>query len=191
MNSRALPRLLVVVLTLILVTTGLASAPVGAAEPINWSDTNTRANVLVQDCHGPGNVSKYSPTLAFGFDFEITTSYTVDRHFSVFADNTGINHPVMERRTVDFAGIAANTTTGIALAYDGSFTRTATAAREDFTITDLTLRLVLANEEDVTVTVDHDRPGMIDTPEAVLLAYAPRGLQTSLCSYFAGLKDTA
>jgi hypothetical protein len=188
MNSYALPRVLVVVLTLVLVTTGLATARAAAAETVDWSDMESRENVLVQDCHGSSVVSGFSPTLAFGFDFEIISSYTADRDFSLITDYTGIDHPVMERRYVSFAGIAANSKTGLSLAYDGHFTRTGTYAQGDFTITDLALHLVPANEEDVTVTVDRDSLGPIDSPEAVLLALAPSGLQTSLCGFFAGLK---
>jgi hypothetical protein len=188
MHSHVLPRLLVVVVSLVLVVTGLASAPVGAADNTVWSDTDSRVNVLVQDCHGPSHMSGYSPTLAFGFDFEITTSYTVDRDFSVIADYTGIDHPVMERRIVTFAGRVANAASGLSLDYDGHFARTGSYAQRDFTITDLSLHLVPSNEKDVTISVERDSSGVIETPESVLLAYAPRGLHSSLCSYFAGLE---
>ncbi|MFL5758915.1 MAG: hypothetical protein ACJ789_04205 [Thermomicrobiales bacterium] len=191
MNAHAIPRLFVIVLTCVLLAAGFALAPAAAAEGVNWSDTQSGEDVLVQDCRGASVVGGFSPTLAFGFDFAITTSYRLDRAFTMFADYTGIEHPVMERRFVTFAGTAANTTTGLELAYDGHFTRTATAAQEDVTITDLTLHLVTSNEEDFIVTVDRDRPGVIDTPEAMLLAYAPRGLHVSLCSYFAGLHGAA
>jgi hypothetical protein len=125
--------------------------------------------------------------LAFGFDFAITTSYTADRTFHVIADNTGIEHQAMERRTIAFKGTAANSDTGLSLAYDGRLTRTSSLNRESVTITDLVLHLAPTDQDDVTVTVDRDTSGLIDNPEAMLLAYGPRGLHTRLCHFFAGL----
>jgi hypothetical protein len=188
MNSHELPRLLVIVLTLVLVAAGLATAPVGAADGSQWSDSITHEDIVVQDCRGPSNVQGFSPTLAFGFDFAIVSDYRVDRSFQVIADYTGIGHQVMEVRHVSFAGIAANSKTGLSLSYDGTFTRIGTYDQGDVTIADLALHLIPSNEEDVTITVERDSSGLIDSPEAVLLAYAARGLHTSLCNYFAGLK---
>jgi hypothetical protein len=188
MNATTLPRLLVAVLTLVLAATGLTMVPVAAANGIDWSQTTSRENVLVQDCHGPDNVQGFSPTLAFGFDFAITTSYTTHNAYHVFEDFTGINHQVMESRHVSFTGTVANATTGRSLAYDGRLTRTAGADQEAVTITDLVLHLAPSDRDDVTVTVDRDNSGLIDNPETMLLAYAPRGLHTSLCGFFAGLK---
>jgi hypothetical protein len=188
MNSHALPRLFAVVLTFVLVTIGLASTPARAAETTQWSETITRSNVLVQDCHGPSVVSGFSPTLAFGLNFEVATSYKLDRDFTVIEHNTGINHPVVERQIVTIAGIVANSETGRSLAYDGHFARTTNYKEGDVAITSLELRLIRSDEKDVTITVDRDGSGLIDSPEALLLAYAPRGLHMSLCSYFAGLK---
>jgi hypothetical protein len=181
-------RLFVTVITLVLVLSGFASAPVRAADAAHWSDTAARSNVLVQDCHGASVLSGFSPTLAFGLDFEISTSYRIDRAYTLITDYTGINHPVVERRVVSVAGIVANSKSGRSLAYDGHFNRTSSSMEGGVTITDLALHLIPSNEEDVTITVERDDSGVIDSPEAMLLALVPRGLHMSLCSYFAGLK---
>jgi hypothetical protein len=187
MNARTFSRLLVVVLALVLNATGLTMVPAAAANGIDWSDTTSREDVLVTDCHGPSNVQGFSPTLAFGFDFAVTTSYTVNTTYHLFEDFTGIEHQVMERRTVAFKGTAVNSNTGLSLAYDGRLTRTSSPNQETATITDLVLHLAPSDRDDVTVTVARDTSGLIDDPEAMLLAYGPRGLHTRLCHFFAGL----
>ena len=50
------------------------------------------------------------------------------------------------------------------------------------------LHLVPSNHGTVTITIARDNSGVIDSPEAMLLAFAPRALQMSLCIYFAGLQ---
>jgi hypothetical protein len=186
MNARKVFRLLIAVFTS--VSFGFMALPVSAAQNTSWSDTDMREDVLVQDCHGASVVSGYSPALAFGFDFEITTSYMTVRKVSTFGDYTGIDPTVMELQQVSFLGAAANTKTGFLVAYDGEFTQTMNYHQGQVSISDLTLHLAPVGQEKITVTVDRDDSGPIDSPEALLLAYASRGLNTSLCSYFAGLK---
>jgi len=187
MNAHVLPRRFITVTVLVLATVGLVFAPVYAADTAH-SDTISHENVLVQDCHSASVLSGFSPNLAFGLDFEITTSYRIDRDFTLFTDHSGINHPWVERRVVSFTGVVAYSKSGRSLAYDGHFTRTSSGTTGDAAITDLALHLAPPNQEDVTISVARDNSGVIDTPEAMLLAFAPRGLQMSLCIYFAGLQ---
>jgi hypothetical protein len=188
MNAHVLPRRFITVFTLVVATVGLAFAPVHAVVSAHWSDTISQENVLVQDCHSGRVLSGFSPNLAFGLDFEISTSYRIDREFTLFTDYSGINHPAIERRVVSVAGVVANSKSGRSLAYDGHFTRTSSGTVGEVTITDLMLHLVPSNHEDVTITIARDNSGVIDSPEAMLLAFAPRALQMSLCIYFAGLQ---
>jgi hypothetical protein len=188
MHFHTLPILLVAALTFIVASAGLSVAPAAASNSIDWSDSSTRENVLVQDCHNPSVLSGFSPGLAFGLDFEITASYATDNKYHVFEDFTGINHPVIESRHVTFKGTAANSKSGRSLDYDGRLTRTSSYGQAEVTITDLVLHLTPTNSDEVYITVDRDKSGLIDNPVAVLLAYAPRGLHLSLCSFFAGLK---
>jgi hypothetical protein len=185
MNARISFRLLIAVITFISV--GLATTTVGAAQNAAGSDTFNREDVLVQDCRGASVVSGYSPTLAFGFDFQIDTSYTSDRTFHHFEFNADFDHQTMDQSYESFVGTAVNSSTGLSLAYDGHFSRISDPDQNEVTITDLELRLVPSHGRASTVKIDRDTSAMIDSPEGVLLAYAPRGLNMSLCDYFAAM----
>jgi hypothetical protein len=187
MNTRVFPRRFITAITLALATAGLAFAPVHAVDRAQWSDTDARSNVLVQDCRGASVLSGFSPNLAFGLDFEISTSYRIDRYFTLFTDHSGTNHPAIERQVVSIVGVMANSETGHSLAYDGHYTRTSILSEGDVTISDLALNLLPSDQEGATVTLERDTSGVIDSPEAMLLAFAPSALQMSLCHYFAGI----
>jgi hypothetical protein len=189
MNARTPFRLLIAVLTF--VSIGLATTTTGAAQNVAWTDTFSREDVLVQDCRGASVVSGYSPTLAYGFDFEINTSYTSDRALTYFDAHQGIDHVAMEQQSVSFVGNAVNSKTGLSLAYGGHFSRTAKSDQSEITFTDFVLHLVPSHGSAITVKVDRSSSTALDSPEVMLLAFAPQGLHTSLCGYFAGLHGAA
>jgi hypothetical protein len=185
MNAPLPIRLLIAVLTLAFV--GLPAQSVAASQSVDWTETINREDVLVQDCRAAAVVSGFSPTLAFGFDFEIMSSYTSDHTFHYYNGDQGIEHSAMEQRNVSFVGTAVNSNTGLSLAYGGHFTRIANEDQSEVTISDLVLHLVPINESAVTIRIERDLSGIIDSPEAMLLAFGPRGLHSSLCGYFAAL----
>ena len=187
MNALVVSRRFIAVITLVLATVGLALAPVSAVETAHWSNTAAHSNVVVQDCRGASVLSGFSPNLGFGLDFEVITSYRIDRDFTRFTDYSGINHPAIERQVVSISGVMANSVTSHSLAYDGHYTRTSILSEGVVTISDLALNLMPSNREGATITLERDISGVIDSPEALLLAFAPSALQMSLCHYFAGI----
>jgi hypothetical protein len=185
-SSRTPFHLLIAILTI--VSVGLATTTAGAAKNAAWSDTMSREDVLVKECQRLSTGSGHAPTLGYTFDFTIKTSYTSKRTFHQFELRDDTADLAIAQRYESFVGATAASSTGLALPYSGHYSRVATDGQGEVMITDLVLNLLPAGGEAITVKVDRARSPAIDSPEAVLLAYAPRGLHMSLCSYFTSLE---
>jgi hypothetical protein len=161
MHTRFIPRLLMVslMLTLALAIHFRASA----AERIDWTETSTQENVLVQDCGG----------------YDITSNYTADIAHHLIADNTG--DEVSEQLNVDFVGSLGNAETGKSYQYDGHFTRWSNYIQGQVTITDLELRFEVGTPGRFSIALDRVEMDLLADPTDVVKKLVPHALQMELC----------
>src|SRR5215211_4112386 len=136
MHTRFIPRLLALGLMLGLVFSNAILFRASAAERIDWTESSSQENVLVQGC---------------GL-YDITSSYTVDIAHHLIADNEG--DEVSEQLNVDFVGSLGNAASGKSYQYDGHFTRWSNYIQSQATITDLELRFEVGTPGQFTVAID-------------------------------------
>jgi hypothetical protein len=165
MHTRSIFRLLFVSLTLVLIASGLLTAPASrAAGAREWSDSWSREDVPVQACG----------------DFTITSSYTTVRAYHVVADHTGAT--VFERQQVSFTGSLGNATTGKSFAYDGHYSRMADYDQGSASVSDLLVRFEVDTPDMVTVSLARVKFDLVDSPPAVIQAIVPTALHVDLCT---------
>jgi hypothetical protein len=171
MHTRFIPRLLALGLMLTLVFASAIHFRALGAERINWTETNSQENVLVQGC---------------GL-YNITTSYTVDIAHHLIADNEG--DEVSEQMNVDFVGSVGNPATGKSYQYDGHFTRWSNYFQSRATITDLELRFEVGTPGQFTVAIDRIKMDLEPDPAEVIKTLVPNALQMELCYLLPGSYD--
>jgi hypothetical protein len=164
---RFIPRLLAISLMLAFVATGLNRYSAGAAERIEWTDTVSIENALVQSCYG----------------FNITGSYTANRAFQLVEDYTG--RLAYERQDVTFAGALGNTTSGKSYAYDGAFTRVGNPVQNKVMVSNLSLRFEVGTPGEFTVSLDRVDFDLSDNPHMIVKTLLLDVLQMDLCQLFA------
>jgi hypothetical protein len=175
MHTRYVPRLLFVSLLLAFIvaganqfSAGATSAQVdiwgeGSLQYIDWTETNSQENTLVQTCDG----------------FDITSSYTTNIAHHLTIDNSG--DEVLERMNVSFAGAIGNSLTGKSYAYDGAFTRWSDYVRNKVTINDLKLRFEVGTPGEFKIAVDRIEMDLTADPTDVVKKFVPHTLQMELC----------
>jgi hypothetical protein len=171
MPTRFIPRLLALSLMLTLVFSSAILFRASAAERIDWTETNSQENALVQGC---------------GL-YNITTSYIVDIAHHLITDNTG--DEVTEQLNVDFAGSVGNAASGKSYQYDGHFTRWSNYAVGRVMITDLELRFEVGTPGQFAITVDRVEMDLLPDPTEVIKQFVPNALQMELCYLLPGSYD--
>jgi hypothetical protein len=168
MYLRFIPRLLVVSLMLAFAVTGLNRDSAGAAERIEWTDTVSKENALVQSC----------------YYFNITGSYTADRAFQLIEGYSG--RSVYERQDVTFAGSLGNATTGKSYAYNGSFTRVGNPLQNAYKFSALRLRFEVGTPGEFNVSLPRVDSDLGDDPQLIVKAILQDVLEMNLCQVFSG-----
>jgi hypothetical protein len=175
MKTHFFPRLLVASLLLAVALAGANHYSAGAKSGqtdiwgegllhlVDWTETATQEDTLVQTCDG----------------FDITGSYTANIAHHLTTDNSG--NEVLERMNIDFAGSLGNSLTGESYAYDGSFIRWSDYIRNEVTINDLELRFEVGTPGMFTVAVDRIEMDMAADPAEVVRKFVPNALQMELC----------
>jgi hypothetical protein len=171
MHTRFIPRLLALGLMLTLVLGGGISYRAAAAERINWTETKSEENVLVQSC---------------GL-YNITSSYTVDIARHLITDNEG--DEVSEQTSVDFVGSLGNAASGKSYQYDGHFTRWSNYIRSQVTITDFELRFEVGTPGEFSIAMDRVEMDLLADPAEVIKTFVPNALQMELCYLLPGSYD--
>jgi hypothetical protein len=163
MHARFFPRLLILGLMLTLAFASAITYRASAAERINWTETNSQENVLVQECGG----------------YDITSSYSVDIAHHLIAENTG--DEVSEQLNVDFVGSLGNAATGKSYGYDGHFTRWSNYIQGQVLVTDLELRFEVGTSGQFSIAMDRVEMDLIADPTEVVKTFVPHALQMELC----------
>jgi hypothetical protein len=172
MHAKAFLRPMFIAVAFALMITSLGISPASAKGTVGRTDTMSREDIFVQACNG----------------FAITSSYTTVRTYQVVEDPTG--HAVFERRNVSFTGAVVNAANDKGFGYEGGFTRIADYEQNAIAISDLTLKLDLADQGEVSIAIDHRDRDVIDNPVAILLEYAPFTLRDNLCDFLGGSSGT-
>jgi hypothetical protein len=171
MNTRNIPRLLLVGFMFALIAAGTVQNRAAARDTVDTVEpTNTFSyeNVLVQTCGG----------------FDITTSFTVNRAYDVVDYYYG--HAVIERRQVSFTGAIGNAATGKSYAYDGHYTRTADFFQGTKTFTDFLLRFEVGTPGEFSLSLARADFDLVDNPPEVVQAIVPSVLNMDLCYLLGG-----
>jgi hypothetical protein len=168
MNTRTIPRLLLIGFLFAFVTANASHFSAAAKGPVEPPNTISYENQLVQACGG----------------FDITTSYTVNRAYDVVEYQTG--HTVIEQRQVSFSGAIGNAANGKSYAYDGHYTRTANFDQGTKTFTDLLLRFEVGTPGEFSLRLARADFDLVDNPPAVVQAIVPSVLQMDLCYLLGG-----
>jgi hypothetical protein len=171
MLTRFIPRLLMLSLMLAFALSTAIQFRASAAERIDWTETNSEENVLVQEC---------------GL-YNITSSYTAEIAHHLIADNEG--DEVSEQMNVDFVGSVGNPATGKSYQYDGHFTRWSNYIQSQVTITDLELRFEVGTPGQFTVAIDRIKMDLVADPTDVIKKFVPNALQMELCYLLPGSYD--
>src|SRR5215211_1001099 len=124
MHMHAIPRLLLVGLTLGLIVTGASFTPTAAnlANTREWSTTQSYENVFMQGCG----------------DSDVSSNYTTSRRYRQHVDTVG--KPIFEYQHVSFIGTVGNVSTERSYAFDGHYVRITDFDQGRAAISDLLLR---------------------------------------------------
>jgi hypothetical protein len=170
MHSHAIPRILLIGLTLALVAIGTSFAPAAAnlANTREWSTTQNYENIFMQGCG----------------DSDVSSNYTTSRHYRQNVDNAG--KPIFEFQHVSFTGTVGNVTTERSYAFDGHYVRIADFDQGIATVSDLLLRFEVGTPGMFTISFAQVGFDLVDNPPSVIQAIVPAVVQMDLCHLFGG-----